>query len=218
MPREPSQTEIRAARLIELLRCADITLNDGTPEAKTLFLTDTRLGVSVIKEGRLYYDDPKSKRPKCYTSLTPDYSWDSSFIEVKDNISGDSWNSLTRDSLNDQIRVSLLRARISGINELSPMSFSQLSDTDQQIAIDSLAAFPRSDPDSRLYLHWDKLVSAIPSPNDNFIHTIVDIGRERLPLKQLNASVSQHNSRYYLLDAAIMDKWDQIVESIAKPR
>jgi hypothetical protein len=214
MPRKPSQTEIRAARLIEILRCTDILQNDGTPEAKKIYLTDTHLGVSVIKEGHLYYDDFKSKRPKCYTSMTPDYSWGSCFIEVKDNISGISWNSLTRDSLNDQIRVSLLRARISGINGLSPISFSQLSDADQRIAKKSLADFPQSEPDSRLYVHWESLVSAIESPNDNFIQTIVVIGGKRRPIKQLNILTAQRNILYYMLDSAIMDKWDQFTESL----
>jgi hypothetical protein len=216
MPRNPSHTEIRAARLIAILRCTDIMPNDGTPEAKKLFLTNARFGVSVIKEGHLYYDDPKLKRPKCYTSLTPDYSWGSSFIEVKDNISGNSWNSLNRDSLNDQIRVSLLRASISGINELSPISFSQLSDADQRIAKKSLADFHQSDPGSRLYVHWDSLVSAIKSPNDNFVETIVDIGGEQRPLKQLNVPTAQHIIRYYLLDSGIMDKWDQFAKSISE--
>lgn len=217
MPRTPSHTEVRAARLIALLRCTDIVPNDRTPEAQKLYLTDTGLGVSVIKDGHLYYDDHKTKRPKCYTSLTPDYSWGSSFIEVKDNISGDSWTSLTRDSLNDHIRVSLLRARVCGINDLSLMSFSQLSAADQQIATTLLAAFPQSDPKSRVYLHWETLVSAIESPNDNFIQTLVDIAGEQRPLKQLNVQAAQNILRYYLLDSAIMDKWDQFTESIADP-
>lgn len=218
MPRTPSHTEVRAARLIALLGCTDIVPNDQTPDAKKLYLTDSGLGVSVIKDGHLYFDDPKSKRPKCYTSVTPDYSWGSSFIEVKDNISGDSWISLSRDSLNDQIRASLLRARISGIDDLSSMPFSLLSAPDQRIARASLAAFPQSDPSSRLYVHWETLVSAIESPNDNFIQTLVEIAGHQRPLKQLNTQTTEHTVRYYLLDSAIMDEWDHYAVSTGRPR
>lgn len=210
MPRPQSQTEIRAERLIEMLSSGDIMRNDQQPNSQKLYLSDNRLGVSVIKDGRLYFDDYKTKRPKCYTSLTPDYSWGSSFIEVKDNISGDRWDRLTRDSLNDQIRVSLLRARVSRIEKLIPSTFAELSCDDQRLTRQSLADFPQSDPELRLYLHWETLISAISSPDDNFIQTVVNICGQQRPLKLLNVGDAKDKLGYYMLDSAMLDKWEQL--------
>jgi hypothetical protein len=211
MPRIPSKAELRASRLIQQLNCVEIVQNDGTPSARKLHLSGSKTGVSVIKDGRLYSDDPKTKRPKCYTSITPDFLWNSDFIEVKDNVTGNTWNSLNRDSLNDQIRVSLLRARICGIQELLPQSYDRLTTREKDVAESSLLNFSKSDPSDRLYIRWEQLLSSITSPGDNFSRVIVSIAGKRLPIKSLNLPHTQRTERLFMLDSSIMDEWERLL-------
>ena len=212
MPRIPSKVELRANRLIQRLNCVDIVQNDGAPNAKKLHLSVSKTGVSVIKDGCLYSDDRETERPKCYTSITPDFLWNSDFIEVKDNVTGNNWDSLNRDSLNDQIRVSLLRARICGIQELLPQFYDRLTPSEKDIAESSLSSFSRSDPRDRLYIRWEQLLSSIKSPDDNFSHAIVSIGRKRLPIKKLNLPHTQRTQRLFMLDSSIMDEWERLLK------
>ena len=184
MPRLPSKTEIRAVCLIRRLNCSQILPNDGTTNARKLDLSHRGTGVSVIRDGQLYYDDPKTKRPKCYTSITPDYLWKSDFIEVKDNISSNTWESLNRDSLNDQIRLSLLRGRMCKIPELLPMPYEYLTRAEKKITADSLSRFSRSPADARLYIRWEQLLSSIACPNDNFRRVVINFGSDNWIVSQ----------------------------------
>jgi hypothetical protein len=206
-----SKPEQLAHELFERLGWPDIVQNEGLSGAKIIPLVDDGLGVSVFRDGILYFDNPKTKRPKCYRKIRPDFLWGKHYIEVKGCIDGDSWDGLSRDSLNDQIRATLLRARLCNISDLELTSFDSLSTREREVATECLSAFANSNPRSRRYLRWENLVSAIASPQENFLIVTIELGGISLPIKQLNTPFEHCALNLFVLDIPTMREWKQLL-------
>jgi hypothetical protein len=169
------------------------------------------MGTSVLKVDGLLFDNPKIRRPKNYTKMEPDWIWQDDFIEVKDKIMGNSWEKLGRDSLNDQLRILFLRLKNDCISGLARYEFADLMRTEQRLVERDLEKFKESPPDKRCYVRWDEIISAIPSPHDNFKTRIIQISGFQLPVRIVSGLVRMDSPRLYLLDNEMMDRWEQVL-------
>ena len=176
-----------------------------------LVLSNDEKGTSVLKSDGLLFDNPKKRRPKKYTVMWSDWIWQDDFIEVKDKIMGNSWEKLGRDSLNDQLRILLLRLKNDCISGLARYEFADLMPTERRLVERDLEKFKRSRPDERCYVRWDEIISAIPSPNDNFKTCSIQICNFQLPVRIVSGLEKMDSPRLYLLDNQMMDCWEELV-------
>jgi len=192
------------------------TDRDAQKKVRKLVLSNDEKGTSVLKSDRLLFDNPKERRPKNYKEMWPDWIWQDDFIEVKDKIMGISWEKLDRDSLNDQLRILLLRLKIVGISGLARYQFADLIPTEQQLVERNLARFKNSRPNDRCYIRWDEIISATPSPNDNFETCSIQICDFQLPVRIVSGLEKMDSPRLYLLDNQMMDCWEELVRFTPK--
>ena len=176
-----------------------------------LALSNDEKGTSVLKSDGLLFDNPKTRSPKKYTRMEPDWIWQDDFIEVKDEITGNSWEKLGRDSLNDQLRILLLRLKNNCISGLARYRFADLTPTEQKLVEQDLEPFIRSPPIRRCYIRWDEIISAVPSPNDNFKTCSIQIRNYQLPVRVVSGLEKMDSPRLYLLDNEMMDRWEQVL-------
>ena len=208
-----SGPEKRALRLFSIIDGNLFERNETSKDTqytvKKLTLSNDRMGTSVLKSTGLYFDNPKERRPKKYTKMEPDFIWQDDFIEVKDKIMGNSWEKLGRDSLNDQLRILLFRMANDGIAGLIRYRFEDLMPTEQELVERDLERFKKSPPEERCYLRWDEIISAIPSPNDNFQTSSIQICDFQLPVRIVSGLEGMDSPRLYLLDNQMMDCWEE---------
>ncbi len=187
------------------------TDRDSHKKVRKLVLSTDEKGTSVLKSNGLLFDNPKVKRPKNYTKMEPDWIWQDDFIEVKDKIMGNNWEKLGRDSLNDQLRILFLRLKNDCISGLLRYEFADLMPTEQRLVERDLARFKKSRPDGRCYVRWDEIISAIPSPNDNFKTGSIQIREFQLPVRMVSGLEKMDSPRLYLLDNQMMNCWEELV-------
>jgi len=173
-------------------------------------LSNDGMGTSVLKSDGLFFDNPKVN-PKNYKEIRPDWIWQNDFIEVKDKIMGKSWEKLSIHSLNDQLRILLLRLANFGISGLARHQFADLMPTEQHLVERDLAMFKNSPPNDRCYIRWDEIISAIPSPNDNFQTCSIQICDFQLPVRIVSGLENMDSPRLYLLDNQMMDCWEEVL-------
>jgi len=184
---------------------------DAQQTVKKLALSNDGMGTSVLKSDGLLFDNPKERRPKNYKEMWPDWIWQDDFIEVKDKIMGNSWEKLDRDSLNDQLRILLLRLKNDCISDLARYQFADLMPAEQQLVERDLAPFKQSPPNERCYVRWDEIISAVPSPNDNFKTGSIQICNYQLPVRIVTGLEKMDSPRLYLLDNQMMDCWEEVL-------
>jgi len=187
------------------------TDRDSHKKVRKLVLSTDEKGTSVLKSNGLLFDDPKVRRPKKYTRMEPDWIWQDNFIEVKDKIMGNNWEELGRDSLNDQLRILLLRLKNDSVSGLARYRFVDLMRNEQLIVKRDLARFKKSQPNDRCYVRWGEILSAIPSPNDNFEISSIEISDFQLPVRVVMGLGNIESPRLYLLDNEMMDRWEQVL-------
>lgn len=186
------------------------TDKDTQQTVRKLALSKDGMGTSVLKSDGLFFDNPKAN-PKNYKEIRPDWIWQNDFIEVKDKIMGESWEKLSIHSLNDQLRILLLRLAIVGISGLVRYQFADLMPTEQRLVEQDLARFKNSRPNDRCYIRWDEIVSVIPSPNDNFEICNIQICDFELPVRIVADLEKMRSPRLYLLDNQMMDVWEKVL-------
>ena len=182
---------------------------DAQRTIRKLALSTDGMGTSILRSDSLLIDDRKRRRPKNYTTMEPDFIWQDNFIEVKDKIMASSWEKLSRDSLNDQLRIVLLRLKNDSVSGLARYRFDDLMWNEQLIVKRDLAKFKMSQPNERCYLRWDELLSAIRSPNDNCETSSLTIGGFQLPVRVPMGLGNMESPRLYLLDNEMMDRWER---------
>ena len=187
------------------------TDRDAQKKVRKLVLSNDEMGTSVLKSDGLLFDNPKERRPKNYKEMWPDWIWQDDFIEVKDKIMGNSWEKLDRDSLNDQIRILLLRLANNVVGGPARYQFAELMPTEQQLVERDLARFKNSQPNDRCYIRWDEIISAIPKPNANFETCNVQIRNFQLPIRIVSETNEAKSPRLYLLDNQMMDCWEEVL-------
>ena len=143
--------------------------------------------------------------------MWPDWIWQDDFIEVKDKIMGNSWEKLGRGSLNDQLRILLIRLKNDKVSGVARYRFVDLMQNEQQIVKRDLASFKYSNPNDRCYIRWDEIISAVPSPNDNFITSSIEISNFHLPVRVVTGLEEIDSPRLFLLDNEMMDRWEQVL-------
>ncbi len=205
-----SGPEIRAEKLFLRIDSNLFEWNAQKPK-RELALSNDEKGTSVLRSDGLLIDNPKEKRPKNYGAMQPDIIWQDDFIEVKDKIMGNSWQKLGRESLNDQLRILLLRLKNDCISGLPRYRFADLMPTEQKLVERDLAPFKRSPPIGRCYIRWDEIISAVPSPNDNFKTSSIQICNYQLPVRVVMGLENIESPRLYLLDNEMMDRWEQVL-------
>jgi hypothetical protein len=184
---------------------------DARQIVRKLTLSNDGMGTSVLKLDGLLFDNPKERRPKNYKELWPDWIWQDDFIEVKDKIMGSSWEKLGRDSLNDQLRILLLRLASNAISGLVRYQFADLTLGEQQLVKRDLSKYKKSRPNERCYVRWNEILSAIPSPNDNFDTSSIKISNFHLPVRVVTGLEKIESPRLYLLDNEMMDRWVKVL-------
>lgn len=184
---------------------------DAQQTVRKLTLSNDGMGTSVLKSDGLLFDNPMERRPKNYKEMWPDWIWQDDFIEVKDKIMGNSWEKLDRDSLNDQLRILLLRLKNDCISDLARYQFADLMPAEQQLVERDLALFKQSPPNERCYVRWDEIISAVPSPNDNFKTGSIQICNYQLPVRIVTGLEKMDSPRLYLLDNQMMDCWVEVL-------
>ena len=185
------------------------TNKDSGQILQKLTLSKDGMGTSVLKSDGLYFDNPKERRPKNYREMWPDWLWQDNFIEVKDKIMGGSWEKLSRDSLNDQLRVLLLRMANDGISGLERYQFAELTPIERQLVDRDLEGFKYARPNARCYIRWEEIISAVPSPNDNFQNCSIQICDFKLPVRIVSGIQKMDYGNLYLLDNQMMDGWEE---------
>jgi len=165
----------------------------------------------------LYYDNKKILRPKNFQYTRSDWIHESDFVEIKEDISENNWNVLNNhDSLNDNIRIALIRNLINAIPELDILSFEKLRELEKKIVRNNLSNFPKSNVTDRSYLRWSNLIKTILSPNNNleFIpkksFQKKDCENIDLPIKVVKGMEKIKSGKLYILDNEIMDIWDKV--------
>lgn len=211
MTRKMSGPETKAQFLFNRLGFSEILKNDGEILPKRINLHGSKRGVSLIKDESLFSDYPPSsgKSPKCYKMIWPDYMYKSDYIEVKGNVSGKSWEDLGRDSLNDNLRLALLRIKNGDVKNVL-MTYDDLQVIDREIVDYALASHKRSNPKERFYIKWNDLTQIIQSPNQNLTETVLDYKGLSLPIKMVAGMDKFDKFKLYVLDTEIMDKWDRL--------
>ena len=177
---------------------------------RKLALSTDGMGTSVLKSDGLFFDNPKVN-PKNYKEIRPDWIWQDDFIEVKDKIMGKSWEKLSIHSLNDQIRILLLRLASGGISGLTRYQFADLTPTERQLVERDLGRFKNSQPNDRCYIRWEEIISAIPSPNDNFQTSSIQVCDFNLPVRIVSGIEKMDSRNLYLLDNQMMDRWQEVL-------
>ncbi len=178
---------------------------------RKLTLSNDGMGTSVLKSDGLYFDNPKERRPKNFKEMWPDWICKGDFIEVKDKIMGDSWEKLSRDSLNDQLRILLLRMANDGISGLERYQFADLTPIERQLVDQNLKGFKYARPNARCYIRWEEIISAVPSPNDNFQTSSILICDLNLPVRIVSGIEKMDSRNLYLLDNQMMDRWQEVL-------
>lgn len=211
MGRKMSQPEKRAQRLFDRFGLSEIHRNDGNKNPKIIYLDDDKKGTSLIKNHTLYSDYPASsgKSPKKYVRMVPDCFFRSDFIEIKSDISGKDWNSLSRDSLNDNIRLFLLRMKI-GYTPSIIKKYHELEMEDREMVDRALKHHTKSNPMDRYYMYWDDLTSVTMSPNQNLIETVLHYYSMSFPIKLVSGMEGFIKHRLFVMDYEIMDKWEKL--------
>ncbi|MDA0159403.1 hypothetical protein OM076_03935 [Solirubrobacter ginsenosidimutans] len=204
MARAPSQPERSAEQLISRLNLA-LERNEP-PGALKLDLRWDGRGTSVIRDGSLYRDAPPPVGPKNFKRIEPDYFGASFFVEVKGDVSGNSWEGLSRDACNDNIRLALLRMARGAIDD-PRVEYGGLDASLQRLVDNALAPYPRSLPEGRVYLRWEDLKSVVSSPSQNCQRTDIDLSGRTLPIK----AVVGGPEALYILDAETMTEWRSMV-------
>jgi hypothetical protein len=205
-----SGPEIRAEKLFSRIDSNLFEWNEQKP-IRELALSNDEKGTSVLRSDGLLIDDPKEKRPKKYEAMQPDVIWQGDFIEVKGNIMGKNWEKLSIHSLNDQLRILFLRLKNDCISDLARYQFADLMPTEQQLVERDLAPFKQSPPNERCYVRWDEIISAVPSPNDNFKTGSIQISGFQLPVRIVSGLERKDSPRLYLLDNEMMNRWEQVL-------
>ena len=204
-----SKPEIRAEDIFTRLGL-NLKRNDGSTNPLKIYLREHRKGTSILRDGKLYSDYPENatqkRSPKNYKLIIPDYTFKNSFIEIKDNISGKSWDELSIHSLNDNLRIALLRMRINDIPNIS-IPYHKINLYEKKIVDRRLKDHKRSLPSDRYYLRWDELKNIIPSPDDNFKRTTLKIGTHDLKIKVVSGTEISGFPSLFILDNEILDNW-----------
>jgi len=210
MGRKISEPEKRAQSLFAHFKLTEIQRNDGSRNPESIYFNDDGKGTSLIKNRSLYSDYPpsSSKSPKNYIRVVPDCLFRSDYIEIKGNISGKDWGSLPRDSLNDNIRLSLLRMKIGSVQNIVK-KYHDLEKQEQEMVSHVLMCYSRSNPMDRYYLHWDSIIKVIPSPKENLAETVLHYHNMRFPIKLVSGMQNQER-RLFVIDYEIMNQWDKL--------
>jgi hypothetical protein len=203
----PSGPEMRAKCLFERLQLsARIKDNDGTANCKRLLFSDDRKGTSVIRDGILYRDWERAS-PKNFKYTRPDKVFDSTdYLEIKDKIDSADWHRLSRDSFNDQMRLSLLRIQ-EGLISCRVYHHSELSPDEQYVATSCLR-----NPTERRYMRFSELTRVVTSPVCNLEPAWLDNRGMRLPIKVLAGIKARPKGRLFILDSQMMDEWDKVTQ------
>jgi len=114
-------------------------------------------------------------------------------------------------SLNDQFRILFLRLKNDCISDLARYQFADLMPAEQQLVERDLAPFKQSPPNERCYVRWDEIISAVPSPNDNFKTGSIQIREFQLPVRMVSGLEKMDSPRLNLLDNQMMDCWEELV-------
>ena len=206
-----SKPEIRAKDIFAKLGL-NLKRNDGSTNPIKIYLREDRKGTSTLRDGKLYSDYPenftKKRSPKNYKFIISDYTFEDNFIEVKDNISGKSWDKLSIHSLNDNFRMVLLRMKMNNVTDIS-VTYQDLNLDEKKIVDKRLKDHKRSLPSDRYYLRWDELKNIIPSPDYNFNYTTLKIGRHDLKIKVVSGTEIAAFPILYIVDNEIMDEWEK---------
>lgn len=194
--------------------CLPFTQNDGTRNPIKINFREDRRGTSIIYNGRLLFDvrnPSKSRsRPKNYTYIRPDYLWSPGcLVEIKGSIGGDTWEALSRDVLNDNIRFALIRMRAGNIPDMTA-EYEELN-ADTKLAVnEELANLAKANPKDRVYLKWSALMSVVSSPNDNLRITSMSIQGRDLPIKVIAGLEKSRLARVYIVDYEILALWNDL--------
>ena len=211
MANKLSKPERRAIKLFKRI-CLNVEKNDGAPNQLKIYFRKDEKGTSIIKENILIWDSKNKKgypRPKNYTYIRPDFRKGDEFIEVKGNISGATWDKLSRDALNDNIRLALIRINFGTVSNHT-LPFNDLETIEKEIVDSYLKNMLKSKPNQRVYLRWSNLTTLIPSPNQNLkLSKIVHKGIT-YPIKVISGVHHSKFPKIFYLDNEIMDKWDEI--------
>jgi hypothetical protein len=207
MAREMSGPEKRFAALVSRHGITELAANDGTANAKHLHLSDDGRGTTLIKGGGLFSDYPPAsgKSPKNYKQIRPDFLLGSDFVEVKGNIAARDWPSLSRDALNDNLRLALLRMNAGCVGDVRK-EYQQLSAEDQGIVQRGLGN-SRGDPTKRRYLVWSDLLRAIASPGQNLAPFRLAFGGLQFSVKVVAGMEQLSAGRLFVVDDDLMSRW-----------
>jgi hypothetical protein len=207
MARAMSGPERRFASLVFRHGITELTANDGADNPKHLHLSDDGRGTTVIKGGVLFSDYPPAsgKSPKNYKQIRPDFLLAGDFVEVKGNISAHDWPSLSRDALNDNLRLALLRMNSGCVGDIRK-EYKQLSTEDQRIVQTGLRN-SKGSPTNRHYLLWSDLVRAITSPGQNLSPFRLALGGSTFPVKVVAGMERFPVGRLFIVDKDLMSRW-----------
>lgn len=202
-----SGPERRFAALVSRHRITELTANDGTDNPKHLDLSDDGRGTTLIKGGVLFSDYPPAsgKSPKNYKQIRPDFLLGDDFVEVKGNIAARDWPSLSRDALNDNLRLALLRMNSGCVGDVRK-EYQRLSAEDQRIVQTGLRN-SRGSPTDRRYLVWSDLLRAIASPGQNLAPFRLALGGSQFPAKIVAGMERLPAGRLVIVDEDLMSKW-----------
>lgn len=203
-------------RAIELFKRTGLSVepNDGTHDSIQIYFREDKKGTSIIKDGCLLWEKRNKvgeRTYKNYKLIRPDFRFGGDFIEIKDNISGNDWDKLSRDALNDNIRLALLRLNKGDLYNYS-IAFDELMEEEKKMVSDCLKGMKRSKPDQRVYLRWSDLTQLIPSPNQNLALSEISHNGVTYPIKAVPGLNDLKAPVIYYLNNEIMDQWDNLIK------
>jgi len=129
-----SKPECRAIKLLKRIGL-NLEKNDGSPNPLVKYFRRDKKGTSIIRDNGLIWDSKNKKGyplPKNYKYIRPDFRKGNEFIEVKGDISGAAWDKLSRDALNDNIRLALIRLNFGNVSNHT-IKFNELETTEKEI-------------------------------------------------------------------------------------
>jgi hypothetical protein len=184
-----------------------LAANDGTDNPKHLQLSHDGRGTTLIKGGAMFSDYPPAsgKSPKNYTQIRPDFLLGADFVEIKGNIAARDWPSLSRDALNDNLRLALLRMNTGCVADVRK-EYQQLSAEDQRIVQAGLRS-SRGSPTDRRYLVWSDLLRAVATPGQNLAPFRLALGGSQLPVKVVAGMERLAAGRLFVVDKDQMSRW-----------
>lgn len=202
-----SRPERRFASLVSRHGISELTANDGTDNPKYLHLSNDGRGTTLIKGGVLFSDYPLASRklPKNYKRIRPDFLLADDFVEIKGNVAARDWPSLSRDALNDNLRLALLRMNTGCVGDVRK-EYQQLSTKDQKIVQTGLGN-SRGSPTDRLYLVWPDLLYAIAFPGQNLAPFRLVLGGSPFPVKIVAGMEQFPAGRLFIVDEDLMSRW-----------